>query len=428
MMAKSLRRGPLCQARERDVHGGFHFSGPGPAWSRFASVRLSVTSPRQCLSAQREDRRLVPATIRAATVEVDLLADESYLTGPALLRQVLGRQILGKIAAQAPADALALKKLGVTRLRAPPPPASFLALEAELTAAAAAGADPAAALRRHLGPEERYGGWVNSAGKRCLLAPSERVQRFAAVAAANGNGNGDARVVDGSGPGELERWLVSLFVALEEQLAPQVALSPHCLFHAHLFLAQPPNPDTAPVAVESFGRRPAAAASASPASPAASPRRQGHAAAASAYAGADPACGLGLLFHAAEYPAHDPQHFPFQLGYCQEDSHVVFSPHRMATRNLLWYHGHLAQLDVGEGLPARGLLWPETQELCTVYESDLGLPLADLTLALDPEAAEAWRRRRRERSKRRRGAHGGDGAAEEGVALLVNVRGSGWPQ
>lgn len=62
-----------------------------------------------------------------------------------------------------------------------------------------------------------------------------------------------------------------------------------------------------------------------------------------------------------------------------------------------------------------------------MYESDLGLPLADLTLALDPEAAEGWRRRRRERSKRPRGGSrtAGDGAGEEDVALLVSVRGSG---
>ncbi|KAG2454101.1 hypothetical protein HYH02_001140 [Chlamydomonas schloesseri] len=334
----------------------------------------------------------------------------------------------------------------MSRLRAPPPPAAFLELEAELVAAAASGTDPAAVLRARLGPEEPYSGWLNSAGNRCLLAPSESVQRFAsspsspsAAANNNGNGNGNGNRSNGSGHSgaELERWLVSLFVALEEQLAPQVSLSPHCLFHAHMFLAQPPNPDTAPVAVAgAYGRLPSltqpppsasASATATPSSSSSSsPWQRHHRHSSNPYSGGgavDQAWGLGLLFHACEYPRHDPDLFPYQLGYCQADSHVVYSPHRMATRNLLWYHGHLAQLDVSEGLPARGLLWPETQELCTVYESDLGLPLADLTLALDPEAAEGWRRRRRERSKRRRGA--GPGAAAEDVPLLVSVRGCG---
>ncbi len=57
------------------------------------------------------------------------------------------------------------------------------------------------------------------AGDRCLLAPSERVQRFSSASGA-GNGGGDSA--------ELERWLVSLFVSLEEQLAPQVGVLPRC--------------------------------------------------------------------------------------------------------------------------------------------------------------------------------------------------------
>ncbi|PNH05630.1 hypothetical protein TSOC_008121 [Tetrabaena socialis] len=60
---------------------------------------------------------------------------------------------------------------------------------------------------------------------------------------------------------------------------------------------------------------------------------------------------------------------------------------QLARRNLLWYQDRLAVLDVSPGTAARGLLWGETRELCTVYEEDLGRPLADLTLDL-PAAPE----------------------------------------
>lgn len=51
------------------------------------------------------------------------------------------------------------------------------------------------------------------------------------------------------------------------------------------------------------------------------------------------------------------------------------------------FQGCLAVLDVSPGTPLRSLLWEETAELCTLYESDLGAPLADLTLLLSPGAA-----------------------------------------
>ncbi|PNH00105.1 hypothetical protein TSOC_014089, partial [Tetrabaena socialis] len=119
----------------------------------------------------------------------------------------------------------------------------------------------------------------------------------------------------------------------------QVTLSAHCLFHAHLFLAT------------------------------------------------GPARGLGLLLHAAEYPRRHPDTFPYELGHCQEDSPLRPSAQQLARRNLLWYQDRLAVLDVSPGTAARGLLWGETRELCTVYEEDLGRPLADLTLDL-PAAPE----------------------------------------
>lgn len=116
MIAKSLRPGALPRA-EREGHGGTLVVAP--AWPKFAGLRASAAS-WQRQNSKREGPKSVPATMvaaRAATVDVDLLSDDSYLTGPALLRQVLGRQILGKMAG-APADALK-KLVGGVRRRLP---------------------------------------------------------------------------------------------------------------------------------------------------------------------------------------------------------------------------------------------------------------------------------------------------------------------
>jgi hypothetical protein len=45
----------------------------------------------------------------------------------------------------------------------------------------------------------------------------------------------------------------------------------------------------------------------------------------------------GILFHAKEYPAFHPEHFPVNLGYCQAGSTVHFSEHGMDFRNILFY-------------------------------------------------------------------------------------------
>jgi hypothetical protein len=46
---------------------------------------------------------------------------------------------------------------------------------------------------------------------------------------------------------------------------------------------------------------------------------------------------LGLLFHAAEYPAFQEDAFPINLGYCQEGSTLEWDVTRMDLRNILWY-------------------------------------------------------------------------------------------
>jgi len=45
---------------------------------------------------------------------------------------------------------------------------------------------------------------------------------------------------------------------------------------------------------------------------------------------------VGLLFHASEYPAFDPEAFPHHLGYCQTDSTCAFDERKHSRRNVLW--------------------------------------------------------------------------------------------
>eukprot|EP00741_Cyanophora_paradoxa_P015769 tig00020904_g15224.t1 len=110
---------------------------------------------------------------------------------------------------------------------------------------------------------------------------------------------------------------------------------------------------------------------------------------------------LGLLLHSQEYPRHDeedPTSFPFYLGRCQEGSDLEFVPARFDRRNFLWLLGSESEtepggaepapdagslwcLDVGEGTPLHErLLHPYALEGRTVYEEDLGTPLADVYL------------------------------------------------
>lgn len=108
----------------------------------------------------------------------------------------------------------------------------------------------------------------------------------------------------------------------------QVTLSPHDLFHAHIFHNQ------------QLG-----------------------------------ACGM--LFHCKEYPAYHPQNFPLSLGFCQNDSDVhVENGRDLEGRCVLLYDNQLVFLDVA--LVAQELLWDETRELGTVYEEDFGAPVADV--------------------------------------------------
>lgn len=83
---------------------------------------------------------------------------------------------------------------------------------------------------------------------------------------------------------------------------------------------------------------------------------------------------LGLLFHAREYPAWDDQTFPFYLGFCQNGSNLYLNRDdatAMRLRSAVWLLG----CNVVVVLDADGAeRWP----FGTVYESELGKPVADI--------------------------------------------------
>eukprot|EP00775_Hariotina_reticulata_P006337 gene6337-6572_t len=129
---------------------------------------------------------------------------------------------------------------------------------------------------------------------------------------------------------------------------------------------------------------------------------------------------VGILFHAAEYPAFDQQHFPVHLGYCQANSTLRFSQGSMDLRNILWWRGQLAVVDVSSSSPFSKLLLHEgTQPLRTLYEEDFGHPIADLLLLRQPR-----RKRRRlaaERVRLLRAMSAPSGLAEEALGLQSHV-------
>eukprot|EP00879_Flechtneria_rotunda_P005673 GHRR01005972.1.p1 GENE.GHRR01005972.1~~GHRR01005972.1.p1 ORF type:complete len:456 (+),score=150.16 GHRR01005972.1:145-1512(+) len=103
---------------------------------------------------------------------------------------------------------------------------------------------------------------------------------------------------------------------------------------------------------------------------------------------------VGVLFHAAEYPAYDNDSFPFMLGRCQANSTLRFQQRSMDLRNILWWQGQLAVLDVGERSPLHDLLLHEgTRPLRTVYEEDFGQPVADLLLLVQGQPRRVRRRK-----------------------------------
>lgn len=129
---------------------------------------------------------------------------------------------------------------------------------------------------------------------------------------------------------------------------PPVHLSPHDLFHAHLFLTTT-------------------------------------------------TAQLGLLFHAKEYPAYCQTQFPYDLGFCQQKSTVTANQEALDWRNILWFSNTLVALNVGQDSAMHPLVMPGVAPFRTVGEDVFGTPIGDVfwingqLLVEDFGAGRRWR-------------------------------------
>ncbi|PKA58435.1 hypothetical protein AXF42_Ash013941 [Apostasia shenzhenica] len=99
---------------------------------------------------------------------------------------------------------------------------------------------------------------------------------------------------------------------------------------------------------------------------------------------------LGILFHAREYPAYE-KNFPYNLGYCQSGSNVIYDD-SMSLRNILWLaplpsnatkawlaSGTLVVLDAHPGGIVYKNLVPDYVKFArTIYEDDFGEVVLDV--------------------------------------------------
>ncbi|KAK3029987.1 hypothetical protein RJ639_038086 [Escallonia herrerae] len=100
---------------------------------------------------------------------------------------------------------------------------------------------------------------------------------------------------------------------------------------------------------------------------------------------------LGILFHAKEYPAYDKEVFPYNMGYCQRGSNVMYDD-SMNLRNILWLAplpnkstqawlapGVLVVLDARpRGIIYTDLIPDYVDYARTLYEDDFGDVVADV--------------------------------------------------
>ncbi|GIL96365.1 hypothetical protein Vretimale_2222, partial [Volvox reticuliferus] len=265
-----------------------------------------------------------------------------------LLRTCLARNILMRLAERPSGnlDVRFLTQMCISPLQAPPAPPSFWNLTTDLTRLR-----PVAVLEpigsgtsckwgreassdigsANVGMDTNAGMVDTAAALRRYLGPPLPYHGYTTISGKKcflAPGDTVQRFLEPS----LESFLLSLFRCIEDQRKPMVTLGPYCLFHAHLFIASPPVP------------------------------------------------GVGLLFHACEYPAFDEDCFPYRLGYCQENSPLRPMGQQLAQRNFLWYQNQLLMLDLSPGSLLRNLLWKETAAFYTINEDDFGLPILDVTL------------------------------------------------
>lgn len=210
----------------------------------------------------------------------------------------------------------------------------------------------------------------------CSLAPAPTGRRFA---------RRDLRAY-------LSRLFHSIPEARRRDKLPPVSLSRFDLFHAHFFLS-----GVEPLLLLEDKKKKSTEKNKNK-------KKEKMRAAASA--------SLGLLFHAAEYPALCPLEFPHDLGRCQRGSDVPWSEEAAEWRTLVAARGRLASVrlgagagggsgDSGSGIESSGsdsggsessgstkavvadsLVWPELREMRTLLESDLGIWLDDVVLCV----------------------------------------------
>eukprot|EP00747_Dinoflagellata_sp_TGD_P017943 gnl/TRDRNA2_/TRDRNA2_126164_c0_seq1.p1 gnl/TRDRNA2_/TRDRNA2_126164_c0~~gnl/TRDRNA2_/TRDRNA2_126164_c0_seq1.p1 ORF type:complete len:454 (+),score=32.54 gnl/TRDRNA2_/TRDRNA2_126164_c0_seq1:180-1541(+) len=115
--------------------------------------------------------------------------------------------------------------------------------------------------------------------------------------------------------------------------------------------------------------------------------------------------GLGILLHAAEYPARCKETFDIELGYCQRSSPLNYTASRMRWRNLLLLfpafqpdqqRAEIRGFVLDGDSPEIQALIPEYARapLYTLCEGTLGVPLADVYFLADEAVPLGWVPRR----------------------------------
>mmetsp|Transcript_70583 Transcript_70583/g.181998 ORF Transcript_70583/g.181998 Transcript_70583/m.181998 type:complete len:310 (+) Transcript_70583:61-990(+) len=105
--------------------------------------------------------------------------------------------------------------------------------------------------------------------------------------------------------------------------------------------------------------------------------------------------GLGILLHAAEYPAFDADDFPIHLGFCQVNSTMPYEARRMRWRNivvLLPRYGHPRAFALDAAVAPVCSLIPEyaREPLYTLFEATLGTPVADVFFLPNESIPLGW--------------------------------------
>lgn len=89
--------------------------------------------------------------------------------------------------------------------------------------------------------------------------------------------------------------------------------------------------------------------------------------------------GLGILFHAREYPAQNNDTWRHNLGFCQHGSPMKFDARKMDLRNIVYFRRRAAVLDVGPRHSlGEMLIMDGLQEPRTVQEQDFGDKVLDI--------------------------------------------------